>query len=81
VKPCVFIHTNHRQIVGALVARHALERNSRHPDAFDVRIIHTGDYPFLSAREDSRSAATGSSGSGGTTTCSRSRRCGSCRPN
>ena len=51
VKPCVFIHTNARQIVGALVARHALKRNSRQPDAFDVRIIHTEDYPFLAARE------------------------------
>ncbi len=51
MKPCVFIHTNHRQIVGALVARHALKRNSAHPDAFDVRIIHTDDHPFLAARE------------------------------
>ena len=51
VKPCVFIHTNHRQIIGALVARHALKRNSRHPDAFDVRILHTRDHPFLAARE------------------------------
>ena len=51
MKPCVFIHTNHRQIIGALVARHALKRNSRHPEAFDVRIIHSKDHPFLAARE------------------------------
>ena len=51
MKPCVFIHTNHRQMVGALVARYALKRNSRHADSFDVRIIHTEDYPFLAARE------------------------------
>jgi len=50
-KPCVFIHTNHKQIVGALVAQHALKRNSRHADAFDVRIIQTADHPFLAARE------------------------------
>ena len=50
-KPCVFIHTNHKQIVGALVAQHALKRNSRHSDAFDVRIIQTADHPFLAARE------------------------------
>jgi len=54
VKPTVFIHTNHRQIVGALVARYALQRNSPHADAFDVRIIHTEDHPFLAAREGQR---------------------------
>jgi hypothetical protein len=36
---CVFIHTNHKQIVGALVAAHALRRNSRHNDRFEVRLI------------------------------------------
>ena len=51
VKPTVFIHTNERQIVGALVAQHALKRNSRQPDAFDVRILHTQDHPFLAAHE------------------------------
>ncbi len=50
MKPCVFIHTNHLQIVGALVAEYALKRNSRTPGAFDVRIIHTEDYPFFRAR-------------------------------
>jgi hypothetical protein len=48
---CVFIHTNHKQIVGALVAEHALRRNSRHNDSFDVRIIEHRDYPFFNARE------------------------------
>ena len=48
---CVFIHTNHKQIVGALVAAYALKRNSRHADKFDVKIIQTRDYPFLQARE------------------------------
>jgi len=48
---CVFIHTNHKQIVGALVAEHALRRNSRHNDRFEVRIIQHKDYPFLRARE------------------------------
>ena len=50
-RPCVFIHTNHRQIVGAIVAEYSFRRNSRHADAFDVRIISTEDYPFLKARE------------------------------
>lgn len=44
---CVFIHTNHKQIVGALVAEYALRRNSTHNDKFDVRIIHHKDYPFF----------------------------------
>lgn len=48
---CVFIQTNHKQIVGALVAEYALRRNSRHNDRFDVRIIHTKDYPYFRERE------------------------------
>jgi hypothetical protein len=48
---CVFIHTNHKQIVGALVAAHALRRNSRHNDRFDVRIIEHKDHPFFTGRE------------------------------
>jgi hypothetical protein len=48
---CVFIHTNHKQIVGALVAEHALRRNSRHNDRFDVRIIEHKEHPFFNARE------------------------------
>jgi len=48
---CVFIQTNHKQIVGALVAEYALRRNSQHNDKFDVRIMNTNDYPFFKARE------------------------------
>lgn len=48
---CVFVHTNERQWLGALVAEYSFRRNSRNPDAFDVRFIHTKDYPFLAARE------------------------------
>ncbi len=51
MKPCVFIHTNHKQIVGAIVAEHALRRYSRHNDQFDVRIIQLKDYAFFAARE------------------------------
>ena len=43
----VFIQTNDKQYIGALVAEHALRRNSRHADSFDVRILHTRDFPFL----------------------------------
>ncbi len=48
---CVFIHTNHKQIVGALVAQYALRRYSRHSEKFDVQIIHTKDHPFLREQE------------------------------
>ncbi len=48
---CVFIHTNPKQIVGAIVAEHALRRNSPNRDKFDVRIINTVDYPFLREHE------------------------------
>jgi len=50
-KPCVFIHTNHRQLVGALVSRYSIARNSRNSERFDVRILHTQDHPFLRERE------------------------------
>ena len=48
---CVFIHTNHKQIVGALVAEHALRRNSRNNDKFDVRIIRVKDHSFFAEHE------------------------------
>lgn len=48
---CVFIHTNERQWLGALVSEYSFRRNSRQPDAFDVRFIHTRDHPFLAAWE------------------------------
>ena len=53
-RPCVFIHTNHRQYLGGLVSQYSLRRNSSHADRFDVRILHTKDFPFLSAREGQR---------------------------
>ena len=51
MKPVVFIHTNHKQIVGALVSEYSMKRNSPNADKFDVRIIQTKDYPFLAAKE------------------------------
>jgi hypothetical protein len=47
----VFIQTNEKQVLGALIAQFALRRNSRHADAFDVRIMHTQDCPFLAERD------------------------------
>ena len=51
MKDCVFIHTNHRQTIGALVSQYSLTRNSANNERFDVRIIHTKDFPFLHAKE------------------------------
>jgi len=48
---CVFIQTNHKQYLGALVAEYSLKRNSRHADKFDVRIMELKDYPFFQAKE------------------------------
>jgi hypothetical protein len=50
-KPCVFIQTNRKQLVGALVAAHSLKRNSKSPDAFDVQIMHQEDHAFFKAKE------------------------------
>jgi len=47
----VFVHTNERQWLGALVAEYSFRRNSAHADKFDVRFIHTRDYPYLRAKE------------------------------
>jgi hypothetical protein len=54
VRNTVFIHTNAKQILGALVAQHALRRNARAADAFDVRIVQAEDFAFLAAREGQR---------------------------
>ncbi len=51
MKPCVFIHSNPKQIVGAIVGQYALHRNSAHSDKFDVRIISTTDYPMFAEQE------------------------------
>jgi len=50
-KPCVFIHTNHKQILGALVGAYSVRRQSTHNEEFDLCLIEHLDYPFLRARE------------------------------
>ncbi len=54
MKPCIFIHTNDRQHLGALVAQYALRRNSEHPDDFEIRILRNEDYAFFAEREGER---------------------------
>lgn len=60
MKPTVFIHTNDRQIVGALVSEYSMKRNSAHPDAFDVRIIRREEHPFFRDHEGQRYLRDGS---------------------
>lgn len=48
---CAFIQTNHKQMVGALVAEYALRRFSLHADSFQTQIIDMRNYPWFAARE------------------------------
>lgn len=50
MKPTVVIHTNDKQMLGALVSAHSFRRNSRRGDAFDVRILDTREFPKLHER-------------------------------
>src|SRR4051794_32218358 len=47
MKPTVVIHTNDKQMLGALVSAHSFKRNSRTPEAFDVRILNASEFPEL----------------------------------
>lgn len=47
----VYIQSNERQWLGALVSAYSMKRNSAHPEAFDVEIMHVKDYPFLAEKE------------------------------
>ena len=51
MRPTVFIHTNERQMLGAIVSEYSLRRNSAAPDEFDIRFIKAGEQPFLLERE------------------------------
>jgi hypothetical protein len=51
MKPRIFVHTNEKQIVGALVSKYSFERFASDPKAFDVQILHTKDYGFLDEHE------------------------------
>jgi hypothetical protein len=55
MKPCVFIHTNHKQYLGALVSMHSMRRNSRHADEFDVQLIEYEKHQDFFAKYEGRS--------------------------
>jgi hypothetical protein len=47
MKNTVFIHTNGKQIAGATISQYSLKRQSRSPEAFDVKILLKEDYTFF----------------------------------
>ena len=47
MKPCIFIHTNEKQIIGALVSKYSFERFASKKNAFDVKLVDTRDFPFF----------------------------------
>jgi hypothetical protein len=47
MKPTVFIQANDRQLLGAKISAHSYRRNSKRPHDFDVKIMHTRDFPQL----------------------------------
>ena len=51
MKPTVFIHTNHKQKLGAVVSRYSLQKNSAHAEQFDVKFIEVKDFPCMAERE------------------------------
>jgi hypothetical protein len=50
MKPVAIIHTNDKQMLGALVSAHSYRRNSRNPDSFEIRILRAEDFPELQER-------------------------------
>ena len=50
-RPHVFIQTNNKQSIGAIVSAYSMKRNSAHADKFDVSVIRQEDYPFFAKRE------------------------------
>ncbi len=51
MKPCIYIHTNEKQIIGALVSKYSFERFAKEKGTFEVKLIHTKDQKFLDAHE------------------------------
>ena len=47
MKPCVFIHTNEKQIIGALVSKYSFERFAADASAFEVRLVETATYQWM----------------------------------
>ena len=50
-KARVFIHVNHKQMLGAVVGKYALEKYSANTDKFDVQFIEVRNHAFLHKKE------------------------------
>jgi len=50
-RPVVFVHTNAKQRLGALVSAHSFRRAARDPDAFEVRLLEAEESAPLRAAE------------------------------
>ena len=50
-RPVVFVHTNAKQRLGAVVAAYALYRNAADPDGFEVRLLEAERVPALVAAD------------------------------
>jgi hypothetical protein len=50
VRPHIFIQTNNKQSIGAIVSAYSMKRNSAHADKFDVTIMHQENYPWFARR-------------------------------
>jgi hypothetical protein len=50
-RPHIYIQTNAKQAIGAIVSAHSMKRNSAHANEFDVSVMHKEDYPYFQARE------------------------------
>ena len=50
-RPGIFIQTNAKQAIGAIVSAYSMKRNSAHAADFDVTVMHQEDYPFFQSRE------------------------------
>jgi hypothetical protein len=47
----VFVHTNPKQYLGALVSAYSMKRASRHADELRIEVINHTDYPFFQQHE------------------------------
>jgi hypothetical protein len=59
MKPCVFIHTNEKQIIGALVSKYSFERFASDPSSFEVRLVETSNTIISSPTKAASICATG----------------------
>lgn len=54
MKPCVFIHTNHKQHIGALVSAYSMTRNARDTGSFDVKLIQLEEHMDIFGQYEGR---------------------------